>query len=208
MTFKLTIISIILAFLGNISNADNFSYDYIDIKIGTTNSDAQEKEVYLGASKSLNDNFSLRGGLYYQYGDWTKLGKYREQVGTGLYFDIVFNKEITSNTDLIISSGYSYFNAKAICTPTTGACSASTNATYQIDIFTATLGLKQKLSDSIDIEALYRFIDVEGSTTNVDQGNLILTKQISNNNSVGIDYSWNTTGADFNRTGIFLRRDF
>ena len=94
MKNKLFIITIILTLLGNVSNAENFNYDYVELRIGTTNSDANEKEIYGFASKSINNNFSIRGGFYYSYGDWTKNGKYREQDGKGFSLEGVFNKEI------------------------------------------------------------------------------------------------------------------
>jgi len=205
---KLFIITIILTLLGNVSNAENFNYDYVELRIGTTNSDANEKEIYGFASKSINNNFSIRGGFYYSYGDWTKNGKYREQDGKGFSLEGVFNKEISSNTDLVISTGYSLFSAKSICTSLSRVCSTSSNTSNETNIYTASIGFKQQLSSSILMEAHYRGIEFEEATTGVTQGNLILMKELSNTISIGIDYSWNITRNDFNRTMVILRREF
>ena len=58
------------------------------------------------------------------------------------------------------------------------------------------------------MEAHYRGIEFEEATTGVTQGNLILMKELSDTISIGIDYSWNITRNDFNRTMVILRREF
>tara|TARA_B110001450_G_C17504597_1_gene433822 strand:+ start:198 stop:824 length:627 start_codon:yes stop_codon:yes gene_type:complete len=208
MKNKLYIITIFLTLLGNASNAENFNYDYIELKVGTTNSDATEKEIYAVASKSMNDNISFRGGLYYFTGDWTTSSNYREQDGKGFYLESVFNTGITSNTDLVISAGYSFYSIEAAYSQISGVVSSSSNTNVDTNIYSASIGIKQKITDSIEMEAHYRSIDVEKGTSSFTQGNLILINELSENTSIGIDYSWNITLSDFNRTGLFIRRQF
>ncbi|MDC0109612.1 hypothetical protein OAI56_05045 [Amylibacter sp.] len=208
MKNKLYIITIFLTLLGNASNAENFNYDYIELKVGTTNSDATEKEIYAVASKSMNDNISFRGGLYYFTGDWTTSSNYREQDGKGFYLESVFNTGITSNTDLVISAGYSFYSIEAAYSQISGVVSSSSNTNVDTNIYSASIGIKQKITDSIEMEAHYRSIDVEKGTSSFTQGNLILINELSENTSIGIDYSWNITLSDFNGTGLFIRRQF
>ena len=208
MKNKLFIITMLLTLLGNASNAENFNYDYIELKVGSTNSDATEKEIYAVASKSMNENVSFRGGLYYYTGDWTTSSNYREQVGKGFYLDSVYNTGITSNTDLVISAGYSFYSIEASSKQISGVISSNTNTNVDTNIYHASIGIRQKILDSIEMEAHYRGIDVEKSTSSVTQGNLILMNKLSKNTSIGIDYSWNINSSDFNRTVLFLRRKF
>jgi hypothetical protein len=208
MKKQISIIVFILILFGDLATAENFSYDYVGVQLATTDSDATEKEIYLLASKSINNNISLRGGLYYYAGDWTTSNKSKEQIGKGFYIDSVFNVGITSTTDFVVSTGYSYFSAESICTPISGVCTSSSNATNDTNIYSATIGIKQKLTDSIEIEAHYRGIEFEEGTSSVTQGNLILMDRLSDNISFGIDYSWNITRNDFNRSGLFIRREF
>lgn len=208
MKNKLFIITIFLTLLGNASNAENFNYDYIELKVGTTNSDATEKEIYAVASKSINKNISFRGGLYYYTGDWTTSSNYREQVGKGFYLDSVYNAGITSNTDLVISAGYSFYSIEASSRQISGVISSNTNTNVDTNIYHASIGIRQKILDTIEMEAHYRGIDVEKSTSSITQGNLILMNKLSKNTSIGIDYSWNINSSDFNRTVLFLRRKF
>ena len=208
MKNKLFIITIFLTLLGNASNAENFNYDYIEFKVGTTNSDATEKEIYAVASKSINENISFRGGLYYHTGDWTTSSNFRKQVGKGFYLDSVYNAGITSKTDLVISAGYSFYSIEASSKQISGVISSNTNTNVDTNIYHASIGIRQKILDSIEMEAHYRGIDVEKSTSSVTQGNLILMNKLSKNTSIGIDYSWNINSSDFNRTVLFLRRKF
>ena len=208
MKNKLFIITIFLTLLGNASNAENFNYDYIELKVGSTNSDATEKEIYALASKSINENVSFRGGLYYYTGDWTTSSNYREQVGKGFYLDSVYNAGITSNTDLVISAGYSFYSIEASSRQISGVISSNTNTNVDTNIYHASIGIRQKILDTIEMEAHYRGIDVEKSTSSITQGNLILMNKLSKNTSIGIDYSWNINSSDFNRTVLFLRRKF
>ena len=208
MKNKLFIITIFLTLLGNVSNAENFNYDYIEFKVGTTNSDATEKEIYAVASKSINENISFRGGLYYYTGDWTTSSNFRKQVGKGFYLDSVYNAGITSKTDLVISAGYSFYSIEASSKQISGVISSNTNTNVDTNIYHASIGIRQKILDSIEMEAHYRGIDVEKSTSSVTQGNLILMNKLSKNTSIGIDYSWNINSSDFNRTVLFLRRKF
>jgi len=208
MKNKLFIITIFLTLLGNASNAENFNYDYIEFKVGTTNSDATEKEIYAVASKSINENISFRGGLYYYTGDWTTSSNFRKQVGKGFYLDSVYNAGITSKTDLVISAGYSFYSIEASSKQISGVISSNTNTNVDTNIYHASIGIRQKILDRIEMEAHYRGIDVEKSTSSVTQGNLILMNKLSKNTSIGIDYSWNINSSDFNRTVLFLRRKF
>jgi len=209
MKNKLFIITIFLTLLGNASNAENFNYDYIEFKVGTTNSDATEKEIYAVASKSINENISFRGGLYYYTGDWTTSSNFRKQVGKGFYLDSVYNTGITSNTDLVISAGYSFYSIEATYKQIPGIrFSSNSNTNVDTNIYHASIGIRQKISDSIEMEAHYRVIDVEKSTSSITQGNFIIMNELSENTSIGIDYSWNINSSDFNRTGLFIRRKF
>ncbi|MDB2561365.1 hypothetical protein N9X67_03225 [Amylibacter sp.] len=208
MKNKLFIITIFLTLLGNASNAENFNYDYIEFKVGTTNSDATEKEIYAVASKSINENISFRGGLYYYTGDWTTSSNFGKQVGKGFNLDSVYNAGITSKTDLVISAGYSFYSIEASSKQISGVISSNTNTNVDTNIYHASIGIRQKILDSIEMEAHYRGIDVEKSTSSVTQGNLILMNKLSKNTSIGIDYSWNITRNDFNRTMVILRREF
>ena len=208
MKNKLFIITIFLTLLGNASNAENFNYDYIEFKVGTTNSDATEKEIYAVASRSINENISFRGGLYYYTGDWTTSSNFRKQVGKGFYLDSVYNAGITSKTDLVISAGYSFYSIEASSKQISGVISSNTNTNVDTNIYHASIGIRQKILDRIEMEAHYRGIDVEKSTSSVTQGNLILMNKLSKNTSIGIDYSWNINSSDFNRTVLFLRRKF
>ena len=209
MKNKLFIITIFLTLLGNASNAENFNYDYIEFKVGTTNSDATEKEIYAVASKSINENISFRGGLYYFTGDWNLTGKYKEQSSLNITAEAIFHQELRTNTDILLSVGYSNSDYKSTCVTTAAhyICSASTTRLNNHEYYGVSLGIRQRLSDSIEAELYYAGVKANNSPT-INQVHLSLMKELTSKLSIGANYRWNTNLNDFNQSEVVLRRQF
>ena len=94
MKNKLFIITIFLTLLGNASNAENFNYDYIQARLGTTNSKSTDELYIIEVSKSVHENIAVRGGLGYSYGDWNLTGKYKEQSSLNITAEAIFHQEL------------------------------------------------------------------------------------------------------------------
>ena len=209
MKNKLFIITIFLTLLGNASNAENFNYDYIQARIGTTNSKATDELFIIEVSKSVHENIALRGGLAYRHGDWNLTGRVKEQTSTQITAEAIFHQELTANTDILLSVGYSNTEYKSTCkTIVTGhICTASSTTLNNHEAYGGGLGIRQRLSESIEAELFYAGITTSGNPT-VNQVHLSLLKEISDKLSIGANYRWNTNRNDFNQSEIVLRRKF
>ena len=60
------------------SYSKEFSYDFIDVEVGHSESKWTDDLYSILISKSITDNFSVEGVMGYQYGDWNDPGEYEE----------------------------------------------------------------------------------------------------------------------------------
>ena len=209
MKNKLFIITIFLTLLGNASNAENFNYDYIQARIGTTNARATDELYIIEVSKSVHENIAVRGGLGYSYGDWNLTGKYKEQSSLNITAEAIFHQELRTNTDILLNVGYSNSDYKSTCVTTAAhyICSASTTRLNNHEYYGLSLGIRQRLSDSIEAELYYAGVKANNSPT-INQVHLSLMKELTSKLSIGANYRWNTNLNDFNQSEVVLRRQF
>ena len=206
---KLLAMVISLTLINSYVSAEGFNYDYIQARIGTTNSKATDELFIIEVSKSVHENLALRGGLAYRHGDWNLTGRVKEQTSTQITAEAIFHQELTANTDILLSVGYSNTEYKSTCkTIVTGhICTASSTTLNNHEAYGGGLGIRQRLSESIEAELFYAGITTSGNPT-VNQVHLSLLKEISDKLSIGANYRWNTNGADFNQSEVVLRRKF
>ena len=209
MKNKFFIITIFLTLLGNASNAENFNYDYIQARLGTTNSKSTDELYIIEVSKSVHENIAVRGGLGYSYGDWNLTGKYKEQSSLNITAEAIFHQELRTNTDILLSVGYSNSDYKSTCVTTAAhyICSASTTRLNNHEYYGVSLGIRQRLSDSIEAELYYAGVKANNSPT-INQVHLSLMKELTSKLSIGANYRWNTNLNDFNQSEVVLRRQF
>ena len=189
-------ISILLVTIGSLANAEVFNNDYVNLKAGTTSSKTEDRVYSLEVSKSVHSNIALRGSVGYSYGDWHIGSEYKEQTVQTLTITGIYHKSILPSTDVLISSGYANTNVKA------------PSSTYSgIKAYGASLGIRQMLP--IDIEAVFHYgiIKAEGGS-NRKRGYLDLMKNFNNKISIGVSYTWNITGSEYNKSQIAIRRSF
>ena len=110
---KLLAMVISLTLINSYVSAEGFNYDYVQARIGTTNSQATDELYIIEVSKSVHENIAVRGGLGYRYGDWNLTGKYKEQTSLGITAETIFHQELTTNTDILLSVGYSNTDYKS-----------------------------------------------------------------------------------------------
>jgi len=206
---KLLAMVISLTLINSYVSAEGFNYDYIQARTGTTNSKVIDELFIIEVSKSVHENIALRGGLAYRHGDWNLTGRVKEQTSTQITAEAIFHQELTANTDILLSVGYSNTDFKNTCkTIVTGhICTSSTVKLNNYENYGASLGIRYQLSDSIETELHYAGITSSGNPT-VNQVHLSLLKEISEKLSIGANYRWNTNGADFNQSEVILRRKF
>ena len=200
-------ISILLVTIGSLANAEVFNYDYVNLKAGTTSSKTEDRAYNLEVSKSVHSNIALRGSVGYSYGDWHIGSEYKEQTVQTLTITGIYHKSILPSTDVLISSGYANMNGKVTCVGPTGHCTASSSTYSGLKAYGASLGIRQILP--IDIEALFHYgiIKAEGGS-NRKRGYLDLMKNFNNKISIGVSYTWNITGSEYNKSQIAIRRSF
>ena len=206
---KLLAMVISLTLINNYVSAEGFNYDYVQARIGTTNSQATDELYIIEVSKSVHENIAVRGGLGYRYGDWNLTGKYKEQTSLGITAETIFHQELTTNTDILLSVGYSNTDYKSTCVTTAAhyICSASTTRANNHEYFGVSLGIRQRLSDSIEAELHYAGVKANNSPT-INQVHLSLLKELTSKLSIGANYRWNTNRNDFDQSEIVLRRKF
>jgi len=197
--------------LGTTVNAEGFNYDYAQVGIGTTSHTTYDKEYYIEASKSINSNITVVGGLAYQYGDWHNSSNYQEQDADSYYLEGIYHKVITSTTDLLVSAQYAHSDYKRTCTPTVGNCPPA-DSTPSYDFYIANLGARNKVTDDIEVEGQYKYIKRDGGNVINRQAKLDLVKSVTKKISVGAEYTWDLNKASVNtkvnRYGVFVRRSF
>lgn len=202
----------ILIMLGTTANAEGFNYDYAQVGIGTSNYKSYDKEYYVEASKSINDNIAVIGGLGYTYGDWNDPGEYEEQRANSYYLEGVYHKDITPTTDLVASAQYVRFEYRLSCTPTSGSCGVYADSTPSYDFYIANLGARHKVTDDIEVEGQYKYIKRDGGNVINRQAKLDLVKAVTKTISVGAEYTWDLNKAavnvKVNHYGVFVRRSF
>ena len=196
MKNKLFIITIFLTLLGNASNAENFNYDYIQANAGITSSTAIDRNLGISLSKSIHSNVALRANVTHRHGEWVASGSQRKQTGKRLALEGIYHRGIGANTDVLVTLGYSYEDTK-----TTNISSS------KLESHAASLGIRQSLTDTIEGEIHYALMNSE-SNSSIRQVYTSLMFKISTNMSIGAKYMRNITGADFNQTGIIIRRKF
>ena len=160
-------------------------------------------------SKSVHENIAVRGGLGYSYGDWNLTGKYKEQSSLNITAEAIFHQELRTNTDILLSVGYSNSDYKSTCVTTAAhyICSASTTRLNNHEYYGLSLGIRQRLSDSIEDELYYAGVKANNSPT-INQVHLSLMKELTSKLSIGANYRWNTNRNDFDQSEIVLRRKF
>ena len=202
----------ILIILGATANAEGFNYDYAQVGIGTSNYKSYDKEYYVEASKSINNNIAVIGGLGYTYGDWNDPGEYEEQRTNIYYLEGVYHKDITPTTDLVASAQYVRFDYRRSCTPTSGSCTVYADSTPSYDFYIANLGARHKVTDDIEVEGQYKYIKRDGGNVINRQAKLDLVKAVTKTISVGAEYTWDLNKASVNvkvnHYGVFVRRSF
>ena len=193
---KLLAMVISLTLINNYVSAESFNYDYIVANAGTTSSTAIDRNLGIGLSKSIHSNVALRANVNHRQGKWVANGSIREQTGIRLELESIYHRDIGANTDILVTLGYSYEDTK------------TTNiSSYKLEAHAASLGIRQSLTDTIEGEIQYALMNSE-SNSSIQQVYTNLMFKISSNMSIGAKYMRNMTGADFNQTGIIIRRKF
>jgi hypothetical protein len=193
---KLLATVISLTLISSYVSAEGFNYDYIVANAGTTSSTAIDRNLGIGLSKSIHSNVALRANVNHRQGKWVANGSIREQTGIRLELESIYHRDIGANTDILVTLGYSYEDTK------------TTNiSSYKLEAHAASLGIRQSLTDTIEGEIQYALMNSE-SNSSIRQVYTNLMFKISTNMSIGAKYMRNITGADFNQTGIIIRRKF
>ena len=193
---KLLAMVISLTLINSYLSAEGFNYDYIVANAGTTSSTAIDRNLGIGLSKSIHSNVALRANVNHRQGKWVANGSIREQTGIRLELESIYHRDIGANTDILVTLGYSYEDTK------------TTNiSSYKLEAHAASLGIRQSLTDTIEGEIQYALMNSE-SNSSIQQVYTNLMFKISSNMSIGAKYMRNMTGADFNQTGIIIRRKF
>ena len=206
---KLLAMVLSLTLINSYVSAEGFDYDYIQARTGTTNSKATDELFIIEVSKSVHENIALRGGLAYRHGDWNLTGRVKEQTSTQITAEAIFHQELTANTDILLNVGYSNTDYKNTCkTIVTGhICTTSSTTLKNHEYYGVSLGIRQRLSDSIEAELYYGGVKANNSPT-INLVHLSLMKELTSKLSIGANYRWNTNGADFNQSEVVLRRKF
>ena len=185
-----------LTLINNYVSAEGFNYDYIVANAGTTSSTAIDRNLGIGLSKSIHSNVALRANVNHRQGKWVANGSIREQTGIRLELESIYHRDIGANTDILVTLGYSYEDTK------------TTNiSSYKLEAHAASLGIRQSLTDTIEGEIQYALMNSE-SNSSIRQLYTNLMFKISPSISIGAKYMRNITGADFNQTGIIIKRKF
>ena len=193
---KLLAMVISLTFINSYVSAEGFNYDYIVANAGTTSSTAIDRNLGIGLSKSIHPNVALRANVNHRQGKWIANGSIREQTGIRLELESIYHRDIGANTDILVTLGYSYEDTK------------TTNiSSYKLEAHAASLGIRQSLTDTIEAEIQYALMNTE-SNPSIRQVYTNLMFKISPSISIGAKYMRNITGADFNQTGIIIKRKF
>ena len=193
---KLLAMVISLTLISTYVSAEGFNYDYIVANAGTTSSTAIDRNLGIGLSKSIHSNLAMRANVNHRQGKWVANGSIREQTGIRLELESIYHRDIGANTDILVTLGYSYEDTK------------TTNiSSYKLEAHAASLGIRQSLTDTIEGEIQYALMNSE-SNSSIRQVYTSLMFKISTNMSIGAKYMRNMTGADFNQTGIIIRRKF
>ena len=193
---KLLAMVISLTLINSYVSAEGFNYDYIVANAGTTSSTAIYRNLGIGLSKSIHSNVALRANVNHRQGKWVANGSIREQTGIRLELESIYHRDIGANTDILVTLGYSYEDTK------------TTNiSSYKLEAHAASFGIRQSLTDTIEGEIQYALMNSE-SNSSIRQIYTNLMFKISTNMSIGAKYMRNMTGADFNQTGIIIRRKF
>ena len=193
---KLLAMVISLTLINSYVSAEGFNYDYIVANAGTTSSTAIDRNLGIGLSKSIHSNVALRANVNHRQGKWVANGSIREQTGIRLELESIYHRDIGANTDILVTLGYSYEDTK------------TTNiSSYKLEAHAASFGIRQSLTDTIEGEIQYALMNSE-SNSSIRQIYTNLMFKISTNMSIGAKYMRNMTGADFNQTGIIIRRKF
>ena len=193
---KLLAMVISLTLINNYVSAEGFNYDYIVANAGTTSSTAIDRNLGIGLSKSIHSNVALRANVNHRQGKWVANGSIREQTGIRLELESIYHRDIGANTDILVTLGYSYEDTK------------TTNiSSYKLEAHAASFGIRQSLTDTIEGEIQYALMNSE-SNSSIRQVYTNLMFKISPSISIGARYMRNITGADFNQSGIILRRKF
>jgi len=193
---KLLAMVISLTLINSYVSAEGFNYDYIVVNAGTTSSTAIDRKLGIGLSKSIHSNVALRANVNHRQGKWIANGSIREQTGISLDLEGIYHRYIGANTDVLFTLGYSYEDTK-----TTNISSS------KLEYHAASLGIRQSLTDTIEAEIQYALMNTE-SNPSIRQVYTNLMFKISPSISIGAKYMRNITGADFNQTGIIIKRKF
>ena len=208
--FALVVISTLTLLLASTRAIAEFSYDYVQAGIGTSNNTAYDGEYYVTTSKSVNKNISVGGAIYYFYGDWNASGNRKEQRVNMYGLEGVYHKQVAPDTDLLASAQYSHSSFKLSCTPTTGVCGTYSDATPGFDHYGLGIGLRHKIKDDIEVEGRYNRTKTgwTRATSTTGQVSLSLMKEVFDKTSIGVGYAWGLDGVEIDHYGVFARRSF
>jgi len=208
--FALVVISTLTLLVASTRAIAEFSYDYVQAGIGTSNHTAYDREYYVATSKSVNKNISVGGAIYYYYGDWNASGNRKEQRVNMYGLEGVYHKQVAPDTDLLASAQYSHSNFELRCTPTTGVCYTYSDASPSFDHYGLGIGLRHKIKDDIEVEGRYNRTKTgwTRATSTTGQVSLSLMKEVFDKTSIGVGYAWGLDGFEIDHYGVFIRKDF
>jgi hypothetical protein len=164
----------------------------------------------VATSKSVNNNISAIGTIYYLYGDWNASGNRKEQKVDAYGLEGVYHKQVAPDTDLLASAQYSHSNFELRCTPTTGVCYTYSDASPSFDHYGVGVGLKHKIQNDIEVEGQYNLTKTKwtSATSTTRQTSLSLMKEIFDKASIGVEYAWGLSGSEIDHYGVFIRKNF
>ncbi len=189
--------------------AKEFSYDYVEISAGTTNSKHYDNLYSISISKPISENLSLKGRVESYYGDWNDPGEYEELEMDGYSVGAEYNNTINLSTDFIASAEYVRHNYKQTCTPTTGTCGTYSDATPSFNFVITRVGVRKNISEKTNMEVSLKNNRLSGaSSVSSNQLSLRVDRDISDEYSIGLGYDLGLGSLSTNFYGVILRRYF
>ncbi len=196
-----------ICFFSAAAIAKEFSYDYIQVGIGTSNSKHIDNDYYVSISKPVSENIFLKGRIENSYGDWNDPGEYEEQDIDGYAIEAGYNNTVNLSTDFIASLEFLRLDLKLTCTPTTGTCGTYSDATPSYNYLITKVGIRKQISEKTNMEAILKNNRLSGSSLG-NQLEFNIARDISDNYSIGLEYDLGLGSITTNYYGVFLRSYF
>jgi long-subunit fatty acid transport protein len=170
------VLLLVLLVVAGPAAADGLSYNYFQAGYASANIDGDDftgdidgDGWFIGGSAALTDNF-------FMYGDYTSLGLDFDVDYDEFELGIGYNYSLGENTDFV--AGLSYIKAEA----------KAFGMSADDDGYGLRLGLRSKLSDTIEVEGGIEYADTdEGSSTALVAGILF---DVSDNIAIGVGAGW------------------